>query len=257
MNEAAGPRSRLEACAPEPDGQWALPDELAEVSGLAWEGPAALAHGDELGRIYRVTPAGGAVIAAALTGEPADDFEGIALTPDRVVLSTSSGRLYVVAWPPRGSLAPHRVVETRFGRECELEGLAWDNATGTLLLPCKEGKDRGRRSGIAIRRRALDSAAPLDDVRVSDSALRAAGLSRFRPSAIEVDRGTGHWILLSARPAALLEITPTGAVVAARTLDRRHRQPEGLTLTPEGDLLIADEAAGEQAELTRYRCDLP
>lgn len=258
VNEAAVPRSRLAACAPEPDGRWELPDPLAEVSGLAWEGTAALAHGDEVGLVYRVAPAEGASLAASLEGEPRDDFEGIALASGRLVLSTSIGRLYVAGWPPRGATVPHRVVETGLGRECELEGLAWDAGSGSLLLPCKQAKGKDRqRGGVVVRRWHLDRGAALPDVAIAGAALEAAGLRAFRPAAVEVDAATGHWLLLSANPPALLEVTPTGAVVRGAALDGRHRQPEGLTLTPGGDLLLADEAAGERPQLTRYRCALP
>ncbi|HSE28698.1 MAG TPA: SdiA-regulated domain-containing protein [Gemmatimonadales bacterium] len=256
MNAEAPRRSRLAACAPEPDGRWALPDALAEASGLAWETDAVLSHGDERGIVYRVTPAGGAVVAATLAGEPRDDFEGIALAGGRLVLSTSAGRLYLADWPAAGPVAAHRVVETELGRDCELEGLAWDAAAGALLLPCKQSKGRSRREGVAVRRWHLDRGAPLPDIAISAGALEEAGLRSFRPSAIEVDSVTGNWLLLSANPPALLEVSPAGAVVRAAALDSRHRQPEGLALTPAGHLLIADEAAGGTAQLSRYRCPL-
>jgi hypothetical protein len=258
VNEAAGPRSRLAACAAEPDGSWVLPDALAEVSGLAWEGTAALAHGDEAGLVYRVAPTEGATLVASLEGEPRDDFEGIALAPGRLVLATSRGRLYVAGWPPRGATVPHRLVETGLGRECELEGLAWDADSSSLLLPCKEAKGKDRRRGeVVVRRWHLDRGGALADVVIAEGALEAAGMREFRPSAIEVDAATRHWLLLSANPPALLEVTPAGSVVHAAALDRRHPQPEGLTLTPAGDLLVADEAAGGRAQLSRYRCALP
>lgn len=258
VNAEAGPRSRLAACTPEPDARWVLPDALAEVSGLAWEGTAALAHGDEVGLVYRVTPAEGATLAATLEGGPRDDFEGVALAAGRLVLSTSRGRLYVVGWPSHGATAPHRIVETGLGRECELEGLAWDAGAGALLLPCKQPKGKDDRLGdVVVRRWHLARGEALPDLAVPAGSLDLAGVRDFRPSAIEVDEATGNWILLSANPSALLEVTPAGAVVRAAALDRRHRQPEGLTLTPAGDLLLADEAAGERAQLSRYRCPLP
>ncbi len=258
VNAAAGPRSRLAACAAEPDGRWVLPDALAEVSGLAWEGAAALAHGDEAGLVYRVAPSEGATLAASLEGEPRDDFEGIALAAGRLVLSTSSGRLYVAGWPPRGATAPHRVVDTRLGRECELEGLAWDAQSSSLLLPCKQARGKDRRRGeVVVWRWHLDRGTALPGVAITEGSLEAAGLRGFRPSAIEVDAATGNWLLLSANPPALLEVTPAGSVVHAAALDRRHPQPEGLTLTPAGELFLADEAAGGRAQLSRYRCALP
>ena len=250
-------RSRLASCAPAPDGAWTLPAELAEVSGLAWDGDALLSHGDEVGRVYRVAPAAGAGLAATLRGEPRDDFEGIALAGDRLVLSTSAGRLYVAAWTGAGGVLEHRVIETGLGRECELEGLAWEAGSGTLLLPCKRPKGKRRPAGLVIRRWRLDPGAALPDVTIPAAAVAAAGIGGFRPSAIEVDPVTGDWLLLSANRPALLEVTPDGAVVRGTTLGRHHRQPEGLALTPSGDLLVADEAADAAPQLTRYRCPLP
>lgn len=251
------PLSRLAACAAQPDGQWALPAELAEVSGLEIEGRAtALAHGDELGRVYRVTPEAGATLAAVLQGEPRDDFEGIALAGRRLVLSTSAGRLYVADWPPRSRDLAYRVIETRLGKACELEGLAWEPADGALLLPCKRKKGKGKHPGVVVRRWHLARGVPLADVVVPAAVLSRAGLGDFRPSAIEVDSRTGNWLLLSARPATLLEITPGGALVRTGRLSKGHRQAEGLALTQGGDLLVADEAAGRDAMVTRYRCPL-
>jgi uncharacterized protein YjiK len=97
---------------------------------------------------------------------------------------------------------------------------------------------------------------PLFDVRVPAATVARAGLNDFRPSAIEVDSRTGNWLLLSARPATLLEITPEGAVVRTGRLAKGHRQAEGLALTRDGDLLVADEAAGREPTVTRYRCPL-
>jgi hypothetical protein len=251
------PKSRLASCVARPDGRWALPAQLAEVSGLAVEGSStALAHGDEVGRVYRVTPEAGATLAAVLEGEPKDDFEGIALAGRRLVLSTSSGRLYVGDWLPRSRVVAHRVIETRLGRGCELEGLAWDPAHGALLLPCKRFKGRGRAPGIVIRRWHLTRGVALPDVVVPAATVTRAGLGDFRPSAIEVDSRTGNWLLLSARPAILLEITPAGILVRTGRLAKGHRQAEGLALTSGGDLLVADEAAGREALVTRYRCPL-
>jgi uncharacterized protein YjiK len=251
------PVSRLAACAARPDGRWVLPAELTEVSGLALEGSStALAHGDEVGRVYRVTPETGATLAAVLEGEPKDDFEGIALAGRQLVLSTSDGRLYIGDWPPRSMVVAHRVIETGLGKGCALEGLGWDTASGALLLPCNQIKGRGRAAGIVIRRWHLTRGVPLFDVRVPAATVARAGLNDFRPSAIEVDSRTGNWLLLSARPATLLEITPEGAVVRTGRLAKGHRQAEGLALTRDGDLLVADEAAGREPTVTRYRCPL-
>ena len=252
------PASRFDACASRPAARYALPRDLTEISGLAWAGDGLLAHSDEAAAIYRIDGGTGSVTRVAyLEGRPRDDFEGIALADGRLVLVTSRGRLYLADWPaPQGNLV-FRVVETGLGRGCELEGLAWDGASGALLMPCKKVQGDKPRHGVTIRRWHLARGVPLAPVVVSAVAMERAGLPGFRPTSIELDPRSGHWMLMSSAEPGALEMTPAGGVMRAVRLGRQlHRQPEGLALSPAGDLFVADEGAGSVATLTRYRCVL-
>ena len=254
------PASRFDACMSKPAARFSLPRDLAEISGLAWSDGALLAHTDESGSIYRIDGVKGSVTRVAfLEGRPNDDFEGIAVTDSQLVLGTSKGRLYVASWPTapaRGSLA-YRVVVTGLGRGCELEGLAWDPGSGALLMPCKRVAGEKRKHGLTVRRWHLARGAALAPVVVSADAMARAGLPGFRPTTIEVDRRTGNWMLFSTAEPGAVEMTPAGNVVrAVRVSHDLHRQPEGLALSPDGDLFVADEAAGFRATLTRYLCVL-
>lgn len=236
-----------------------LPAALAEISGLAWlrEG-RLLAHDDERGRLLLLDAELGGITAQwPLRGEPTDDFEGIALSGDAVYLVTSGARLYRTGLPASPGALPYTVTATGLERNCEIEGLAWDWSARVLLLPCKTIH---RSASAALRiyrwdptRSALASPPVLE---ISETQLEAAtGWKRFQASGIEVDSLSRHLLVLSARQRGLVELSPAGAVVGTRRLDRKHhRQPEGLTLTPRGDLLIADEAAGGVARLSRYVC---
>ena len=98
----------------QPDTVRALPAALHEISGLALHRGLLLAHDDELGRVYSINPATGAVaVFATLQGPIRDDFEGIAVLGDTIWLMTSAGRLYGVKaradqHPGRVRAAPHR-----------------------------------------------------------------------------------------------------------------------------------------------------
>jgi hypothetical protein len=50
----------------------------------------------------------------------------------------------------------------------------------------------------------------------------------------------------------MVELDPQGMLLAARGLAERHRQPEGATILPDGDLVIADEGGHAHAKMTRY-----
>jgi hypothetical protein len=78
------------------------------------------------------------------------------------------------------------------------------------------------------------------------------GAGAFRPSGLARDPQSGHWLVLSASPAAVAELTPDGELLGVRWLDEaRHRQPEGITVSPSA-LWIADEARGKRARLAAY-----
>lgn len=261
---AQAPAPLLDRCryAVQPDTQWVLPPALAEISGLALAAPRRLlTHDDEHGRVYQLDPRSGRITAAwPLAGEPRDDFEGIALAGERVYLLTGGGRLYHGAMPAAAGYLAAQVVDTRLGRECELEGLAWDAAGGVLLMPCKELRSGSGRRQVAVRIYRWDPQtgrlAPRSSIEVSERELEArTPWRRFAPSSIEVDPVSGHLLLLSGRTPGLLELDGNGRVVAARALSPgAHRQPEGLTLSEDHDLVISDEAGRGAPLLSRYRC---
>lgn len=244
-----------------PDTSWTLPQALAEVSGLAsLPGRGVLAHGDERGTLFLLDPNSGRVLETwPLQDRPADDFEGIAVAGGEVFLQSSTGRIYRLAIP-QGSPRPlrYRVVDSGLAAECELEGLAFDPTARVLLLPCKTVRRRAK--DVALRIFRWDPAegrrAEPAWLEVSSRALRRLSpWASFNASAVEVVPGGDHLLVLSSRQLGLVELTFDGAVVGMKRLDgHSHRQPEGLTITPRGDLLISDEARGAHATLSLYRC---
>ena len=75
----------------------------------------------------------------------------------------------------------------------------------------------------------------------------------FRPTGIERHPVTGTYFLLSADESAIAEVTPAGVVLGVQELpEDEHRQPEGITLTSDLTLIIADEGSG-RGRITSYR----
>lgn len=255
-------RSLLDAFDLSKDGgiQEKLPRSLEEISGLTTTSDGrVLAHNDERAVIYEVDPASGDVtkaFSAGLTGVPGD-FEGIAEAEGRLFLVMSNGDLLETAEGSDGSAMSYRVYVTGLGPLCEFEGLAFDPATRSLLMPCKETRTRELRDHIVVFAVALDGMRPYPVPRVfiPFNDLDALGVkASFRPSAVEVHPETGHSVLVSAQEERILEVGPHGALVAARDLHRKtHPQPEGITFLPDGSLLLGDEGQGKRGRLTRYR----
>ncbi|HTL05484.1 MAG TPA: SdiA-regulated domain-containing protein, partial [Gemmatimonadales bacterium] len=63
----------------------------------------------------------------------------------------------------------------------------------------------------------------------------------------------GHYVLVSAQEEALIELTPSGEVVSARSLPGGHAHTEGVAITKDGILIISDEAGKSAAAITLYR----
>ena len=225
-----------------------LPGELVEISGLATDARGHLfAHQDETSAVYEIDPVARRVVKRFHVGRVGlrGDFEGIAVAGDRLFLSTSDGDLVEFRAAADGDVAPTRTVSTGLGRQCELEGLAFDERTASLLLPCKSARVQRLRDRLTVFAVPLATLRPDPEPRLSLpwDALERAGLDDgFHPSAVEVHPASGSYFFLAAQEEAVLEIGADGAVLAARSLSRnRHPQPEGITFGPDLALWIADE----------------
>ena len=127
---------------------WKLPRRLAEISGLAMTmDNRLLAHNDEKGVIYEINYRQGSVVKAFQLADMAtpvaDDFEGIATVDDQVYLVTSAGRLYECGEGADGESVLFTSYATGVGRDCEIEGLAYDESRRVLVLMCKNPR-KGR-----------------------------------------------------------------------------------------------------------------
>ena len=247
-----------------PIAKWILPRELGEVSGLAVTSDGRLlAHGDEWGQVYIIDPRGGALLKRFSIGESGGDtradFEGIAVVGERIFMATSSGMLYEFAEGEDGERVGSVVHDTRLGKECEFEGVAFDSAQGIVVLPCKNVRTRNLRDQMVLYRWRLDGAGdsalgpitiPLRQVIGSNS------WKNLHPSDVSIDPATGNYVLIAAQEQALIEITPVGEVVRATPLPGKHKQAEGVALTRDGILIVSDEATTRPASLTLYRWPL-
>jgi len=235
-----------------------LPGRLEEVSGLAASADGRLfAHDDERARVYEVDPGSGKILKRIDVGPGGirGDFEGIALAGQRFFLVESDGTLYEFEEGEEKETVEYEVHRTDLARRCEVEGLAWDARTDSLLLVCKTTRGRELRNHLVVFAFSLATMAlePEPRYQVPYAALRDVGArGQLHPSGIEVDRDTGHIFVVAAREEGLVEMDRSGVFVAAAELPHRlHRQPEGITVL-NAELIIADEGSGRKATLTRY-----
>ena len=240
---------------------WKLPGRLQEISGLAMTlDNRLLAHNDERGIIFEIDYRNGSIVKAFgltdLRKPVADDFEGIAVANDRIYLVTSSGRLYECREGADGQTVLFNIYTTGVGRDCEIEGLAYDPGERALVLMCKNPRSPELEGQLAIYRWSIDTKQLVEDV---DTVIPIIDFSRhikgkkFQPSGIERHPVSGNYFVVAARQRAIAEITPSGQVVAVMKFPADwHRQPEGITFAADNTLIVSDEGAGKRARLTLY-----
>jgi uncharacterized protein YjiK len=240
--------------------QWKLPGRLKEISGLALTADGRLfALNDEIAVIYELDYVNGSVLKAFAFGNPVvrADFEGIAWLDGKIWLTTSSGVLYSGNEGADGEQVPHRKQKTGLGKQCEIEGLTASAALHSLFLVCKRVKKKADVDGLKVFSWSIDDAR-LDEgstfVLPRRKIRTRLGTDKFNPSGIALAPQNGNFLILASRQRALVETTPQGTLVSARTLPlaSRHRQPEGIEITADARLLIADEGGSRKARLAVY-----
>jgi uncharacterized protein YjiK len=239
--------------------QWKLPAKLRELSGLALTSDERLLGvTDEEAIVYEIDYENGRLVKSFAFGEPVlrGDFEGIAVLDDYVWLMTSKGQLFKAAEGANGAHVQYQQIDTGLGKYCEFEGLAQDRENGLLLLACKETKSKGDDLKIFELSVAGNRVSTIRDVAVPTAAIGGKiGSKHVNPSAIAVEPKTRRRIMVAARQRALFQLSSEGDLIDAIILPKkkRHRQAEGIEITSDGRLLIADEGGDGRARLAVYR----
>lgn len=241
-----------------PIAVWILPPELREVSGLTMTADGRMfAHQDEDGTIYQIDPKTGIVVKRfALEGKPVGDFEAIAAVGTDLYLLESNGKLFVFREGPEDARVPFTKYETRLGKECEFESLAYEPDSSRLLLACKTVSGKKLKNQLVIYRLPVPIS---DSSSLSMLAIPTAqviglhGWKDFNPSDMAVDPATGNYVLIASQQKAIAVITPGGRVVRSEPLPGTHQQAEGVAITPDSILVISDEARHKPAEIRLYR----
>ncbi len=238
-----------------------LSPELAEISGIAFtQDGHLLAHGDERGTIWQIDPATGEVSKRFGFGSHGHllhgDFEDIQVVGQRIFLVTSAGKIFEGREAQDGVVIDALPRSAGLGGACEVEGLAFDPSSKSLLLLCKQVQGKRWRGVVVILAVSIDTwrFEPEPRILIRERALeQVTGAKRFHGSAIVQYPRTGTYLLLAGPQHAYAEVSARGEVLGGGRLPPElHRQPEGIAIGPDLTLFISDEAAGKQATLTMY-----
>jgi uncharacterized protein YjiK len=240
--------------------QWKLPGRLKEISGLALSPNDRLfAVGDEAAIIYELDYRQGNIIKTFALGDPVvrSDFEGIAFLHDKLYLVNSKGMIYETREGGDGDRMRYKKYKTSLGKRCEIEGLAQDVQAGTLLLACKKSHSKSADDGLFIFVWSPSTGELLDESEIAIPVRdieRKLGEKSINPSGIAIHPGTANLYAIAAKQRAIVEMKPNGELIDAIILPLadRHRQAEGIEITRDGELLLADEGGNKKARLGVY-----
>jgi uncharacterized protein YjiK len=240
----------------EPTHRFTLPDALREISGLTVLNDRRLgAVQDEDGDLYVLSAESGEVEQIVPFGPPGD-YEGIELVGERLFVLRADGAVFEVPdWEDtaadlRDARTRAPLFETGLGADdCNAEGLGADGER--LLIACKEEDEDGYHRAYAFSPGASTfSRTPtllLDPERVP------GGKKTLRPSALAVQPGTGHTVVLASKRDALVVLNASGDVLGSWDLSPAElEQPEALAFLPNGDLLVASEGDDGPPLLLRF-----
>ena len=222
----------------------ALPDKLAEISGLGYRDGKLVAVEDEGGNFYYIDPQTGEVSQAHPFWKDGD-YEGIETVGEDIWVLKSTGTLYQI----RGAGSQVQNVQkynTWLTGENDAEGLAYDATNHRLLIACKDdarddGRDKHNRYVFAFdlgtRTLAEEEVYTIPTDENDD----------FAPSAVAVQPATGQLYLTSSVNNLLMILRPDGSVESVHKFSKDELpQPEGLVFTPDGTLYISTEAKGDR-----------
>lgn len=241
-----------------PVAKWVMPRELREISGLALlPNGELLAHGDEQGIVVILNPRSGLIDSRfQLKGGVHGDFEGITVVGNDIWMMQSNGRIFQFRQGKNKAHVPYVMHDTKLGKECEFEGIAYEADSSRLVMACKRVTKKGAKDQLILYRLPLSGGVigeispltvPLEDVIGSNN------WKHFHASDMTVDPTTGNYVLISAQEKAIVVMTPAGEIVRSGPLPGKHPQAEGIAITPDNILIVSDEATSTPAVITLYR----
>ena len=170
-------------------------------------------------------------------------------------LLTSDGLLFAAEEGPDERSVRYQKFDTGLGDYCELEGLAQDRSAGTLILVCKEAKKKKNDLMMFEWSATADGIEHIRSTVIPESSIEdEIDEKEISPSGITIDRQTGERVIVAARQDALVRLGADGSLSEAIILEKkgRHRQAEGIELTRDGRMLIADEGGDGRARQAVY-----
>ncbi len=225
-----------------------LPIELDEISGIVFypKDSSVFAINDEFGWLYKIHLVGTRGIQKWKFSD-AGDYEDLVLIDSVFYALQSNGSIVAFTFGDSNTVRRHDTQFPSKGNEFEI--LFYDSLTHKLSLICKDcdidKKKSLTRYFFNPRSQSFEDTTSPIDVRKVAIMLGEKNL-KFKPSAAAIHPHTGELYIVSAVNDLLVITDSASNPKIAYPIDGKiFKQPEGITFTPGGDMIISNEAADQ------------
>lgn len=227
--------------------QFKLPLELDEISGVAYSSSdsSIFAINDEKGWLYKIKR--GQPIKTWPFSKGAD-FEDLVLLDSVFYVLQSNGNIIRLSFDAKNQVAVQQFYFDQQGdSKNEFEILYYDSTKQSLMLICKDCESDKKKSltTFSFDPHSGKYTGSAFTINVSEIAT-AIGEEKmkFKPSAASINPKNGLLYIISAINKLLVVTDVNGNFKEACRIDKGiFKQPEGITFTPSGGMIISNEAA--------------
>jgi uncharacterized protein YjiK len=223
-----------------------LPDGLGEISGMAYypKDSSVFAIIDEDGLLYKIYLNGSGTIKK-WKFDKKHDYEDVVLHDSTFYVLISNGDIETLRFSNDSIYSSKTDLSGASKKMNEFESLYYDDSLGLVLL-CKDCED-DKKKVVTAWGFSPDSSSynpSLFAIDVSTVAEKTGEKKlELKPSAAAINPLTHELYILASVNKLLIITDLRGNVKEVYPLDASiYKQPEGITFTPWGDMLISNEA---------------
>lgn len=225
-----------------------LPLELDEISGVAYypKDTSVFAINDERGWLYKLS-VGRKKGMMRWEFSNGADFEDIVLLDSIFYILQSNGDINRVAFVDSSALISKKF-PFKYKQDNEFEILYYDDSRKKLIMICKDCESDKKKSLTTytfdpVTNEFSDASFSIDVTAIAASLQKKK--IRFKPSAATINPADSMLYIISSVNKLLVITDRNGVFKKAYSIDPAlFKQPEGISFTPSGTLIISNESAG-------------
>ena len=237
--------------------KWDLPNELKEVSGIAYIDQDKIACvQDEIGTIFIYNISTNKIEKEISFGD-AGDYEGLTVNGSTAFVVRSDGNIFEVDM--NSDKRSVKEYDTPLTADHNVEGLCFDKSNNRLLVAIKDDEP-GNKNYKGIYAFNLDTKTmakePVLQIKLDDEILNTGSGKKsktFKPSALGIHPLSKDLYLTDGPAARLMIMNADGVIKNIIELGKNFPQAEGITFSPQGDIFISNEGTKQPGNIMQVR----